>query len=132
MNPTSEIMRVNCLLVASILAGAVALGVGGVFLLVPFGHSAPGEEWGSLVIYFLIGVPGAAAGFSVAWSVHRGGSLVWGIAALAFVVAHILLLVRVFLSVAAVGHLYAPAALVLLAMSIWNLVLIVRPPRWTW
>ena len=84
------------------------------------------------MIYSLIGVPGAAAGFSVALSVHRSGSLVWGIAALAFAVAYILLLVRAFLSVAGVGHLYAPTALVLLALSIWNLVLIVRPPRWTW
>ena len=89
-------------------------------------------EWCSLELYALIGVPGAAAGFSVAWSVHRGRSLLWGIAALAFAVAHILLLVRVFLSVAGVGHLYAPVALVLLALSIWNLVWIVRPPRWTW
>ena len=85
-----------------------------------------------MVLYALIGVPGAAAGFSIAWSFHRGRSLVWGIAALAFAVAHILLLVRVCLSVAGVGHLYAPTALVLLALSIWNLVLIVRPPRWTW
>ena len=108
------------------------LGVGGVFLLLPFGHIDPGVEWGSLVMYSLIGVPGAAAGFSVAWSVHRGRSLLWGIAALAFAAAHILLLVRVFLSVAGVGHLYAPTALMLLALSIWNLVLIVRPPRWTW
>ena len=51
-------MRVNCLLVASLVAGVVALGVGGVFLLVPFGYDPPDVEWGSLVLYALIGVPG--------------------------------------------------------------------------
>ena len=125
-------MRVNWLLVTSLLAGVISLGVGGVFLLLPFGHHDPGEEWGSLVLYALIGVPGAAAGFSVAWSVHRGRSFLWSLAGLVFAMAHFLLLVGVFLSVAGVGHLYAPTALVLLALSIWNLVLIVRPPRWTW
>ena len=125
-------MRVNWLLVTSLVAGAVSLGVAGVFLLLPFGYHEPGVEWVSLVLYALIGVPGAAAGFSVAWSVHRERSLVWGLAALPFAVAQFLLLVGVFLSVAGVGHLYAPTALVLLALSIWNLVLIVRPPRWTW
>ena len=119
-------MRVNFLPVASLVAGGVALVVGGVFLLAPLSYYDPGVEWGSAVLYALIGVPGAAGGFCVAWSCHRGRSLVLGIAALSFVVAHILLLVRVYLGVVGVGHLYAPTALVLLALSIWNLVRIVR------
>ena len=41
-------MRVNCLFVASLVAGVVALEVGGVFLLVPFGYDDPRVEWGSL------------------------------------------------------------------------------------
>ena len=123
---------VNWLLVTSLVAGVVSLGAGVVFLLLPFGHHDPGVAWGDLVLYALIGVPGAAAGLSVACSVHRGRSLLWGLAALAFAVAQSLLLVGVFFSVAGVGHLYAPTALILLALSIWNLMLIVRPPRWTW
>ena len=64
------------MLVASLVAGVVALGVGGVFLLLPFGHSDPGVGWGSLVMYALI-VPGAAAGFRLGTATPASGGAAW-------------------------------------------------------
>ena len=114
-------MGSGCLPTVATVAGLYALGVSGLLLLLlaPLYYYNPGLNLDNPFLYVLIGLPGAASGFHIRWSCTKGRSLLFAIAALALLAAHVLLIIPVYLGM---GHLYGPATLVLLVLCLWNLV----------
>ena len=103
-------MGPGCLPTVATVAGLYALGVSGLLLLLaPLYNDNPGLNLDNPFLYVLSGLPGAASGFCIRWSCTKGRSLLFAIAALALLGAHVLLIIPGYLGV---GHLYGPATLV--------------------
>ena len=102
-------MGSGCLPTVATVAGLYALGVSGLLLLLlaPLDNDNPGLNLDNPFLYVLIGLPGAASGFCIRWSCTKGRSLLFAIAALALLAAHVLLIIPVYLGM---GHLYGPAS----------------------